>query len=42
MTMKNDAKIEKELTCFKIDMKNTMNFDRALENLKNLLFNWLL
>ena len=28
MTMKNDAKIEEELTCqFKIDMKNLMNFD---------------
>ena len=28
MTMKNDAKFEKELTCqFKIDMKNMMNVD---------------
>ena len=28
MTMKNDAKIEEELTCqFKIDMKNLTNFD---------------
>ena len=28
MTMKNDAKFEKELTChFKIDMKNWTNFD---------------
>ena len=28
MTIKNDAKFEKELTChFKIDMKNLMNFD---------------
>ena len=28
MTMKNDAKIEKELTCqFKMDMKNLTNFD---------------
>ena len=28
MTMKNDAKIEGELTCqFKIDMKNLTNFD---------------
>ena len=28
MTMKNDAKIEKELTCqFKIDMRNLTNFD---------------
>ena len=28
MTMKNDANFEVELTCcFKIDMKNLMNFD---------------
>ena len=28
MTMKNDAKLEEELTCqFKIDMKNLTNFD---------------
>ena len=28
MTMKNDAKFEKELTCdFKVDMKNFTNFD---------------
>ena len=28
MTMKNDAKFEKELTCrFKIDMTNLINFD---------------
>ena len=28
MTMKNDAKIEEELTCqFKIDMTNLTNFD---------------
>ena len=28
MTMKNDAKIEEELTCqFKIDMRNLTNFD---------------
>ena len=28
MTMKNDTKIEEELTCqFKVDMKNLMNFD---------------
>ena len=27
MTMKNDTKIEEELTCrFKIDMRNLMNF----------------
>ena len=28
MTMKNDAKIDEELTCqFKIDMRNLKNFD---------------
>ena len=28
MTMKNDTKIEEELTChFKIDMRNFANFD---------------
>ena len=28
MTMKNDAKFEKEFTCqFKIDMRNLTNFD---------------
>ena len=28
MTMKNDAKLEKKLTCrFKIEMRNLMNFD---------------
>ena len=40
MTMKNDTKIEEELTCrFKIDMRN---LTRALESLKNLHFNGLL
>ena len=30
MTMKNDTKIEEELTCrFKIDMKNLTNFDSS-------------
>ena len=31
MTMKNDARFEEELTCFKIDMRNLMNLTRALE-----------
>ena len=31
MTMKNDAKSEEELTCFKIDMGNLMNFDPSLK-----------
>ena len=30
MTMKNDTKIEEELTCrFKIDMRNFTNFDQS-------------
>ena len=30
MTMKNDAKIDEELTCqFKIDMRNSTNFDQS-------------
>ena len=33
MTMKNDTEIEEELTChFKIDMKNSMNFDPSTRN----------
>ena len=32
MTMKNDTKFEKELTCqFKIDMRNLMNFDPSTQ-----------
>ena len=35
MTMKNDAKIEEELTCqFKIDMKNLTNFDLSTQKSK--------
>ena len=41
MTLKNDVKFEKELTCqFKIDMRNLRNFDQ-LKNLKKLYFNGL-
>ena len=33
--MKNDAKIEEELTCcFKIDMRNFTNFDPSTRNSK--------
>ena len=40
MTMKNDTKIEEELTCrFEINMRK---LTRALESLKHLCFNWLL
>ena len=41
--MKNDAKFEEELTCsFNIAMRSLTNFDRAIGNLKSLLFNRLL
>ena len=34
MIMKNDAKIEKELTCqFKIAMRNLVNFDMSTQKL---------
>ena len=43
ITMKNDTKMEVELTCrFKIDMRNLTNLTRVLESLKNLYFNRLL
>ena len=29
MTLKNDEKSEEELTCFKIDMRDLMNFDTS-------------
>ena len=35
MTMKNDAKIEEELTCqFKTDMRNLTNFDPSTRKLQ--------
>ena len=35
MTMKNDTKIEKELTCqFKIDMRNLTGFDSSTQKSK--------
>ena len=43
MTMKNDAKLEVELTChFKIDLTNLTNFDSSTRNLKNLHFRLIL
>ena len=43
MTMKNDTKIEEELTCcFETDMRNLTNLTGALGSLKNLHFNGLL
>ena len=36
-TMKNDAKLEKEMTClFKTDMRNLTNFDKSTQ--KSLKF----
>ena len=35
MAMKNDTKVEKELTCqFKIDMRNLLNFDPSTQKPK--------
>ena len=43
MTMKNNTKIEDELTClFKTDVRNLTNLARALESPKKLCFNGLL
>ena len=37
MTMKNDAKIEEELTCqFKIDIRNLANFDPSTQKSQKL------
>ena len=39
MTMKNDTKIEREVTCrFKIDMKNVTNFDPSAQKSKKFVF----
>ena len=38
MTMKNDTKIEQELTChFKIDMSNFRNFDPSTQKSKKFV-----
>ena len=42
MAVKNDAKFEKELTCFKIDTSNLTNFKIDTSNFKDLNFNGLL
>ena len=40
MTMKNDTKIEEELTCrFKIDMRNFTNFDPSTRKSKKFVLN---
>ena len=39
MTMKNDTKIDEELTCrFKIDMRNFRNFDQSTQKSKKFVF----
>ena len=39
MKMKNDTKIEEELTCrFKIDMRNFTNFDHSTRKSKKFVF----
>ena len=39
MAMKNDTKIEEELTCrFKIDMRNFTNFDPSIRKSKKFEF----
>ena len=39
MTIKNDTKIDEELTCrFKIDMRNFRNFDRSTQKSKKFVF----
>ena len=39
MTVKNDRKIEKDLTCcFKIDMRNFTNFDPSAQKSKKFVF----
>ena len=41
MTMKNDTKMEEELTCrFKTDIRNFTNFDSSTQKSKQLRFNW--
>ena len=42
MTMKNEAKIEKELTCqFKIDMGNLTNFDLSTRKSQKFALSWV-
>ena len=43
MKMKNDTKVEEELTCrFKMDIRNFTNFGQSTQKSKKLVFNWLL
>ena len=38
MTIKNDTKIEEELTCFKYDMRNFTNFDPSTQKYEKFVF----
>ena len=41
MTVKNDAKFEKELTCcFKIDMRNLTNFELSTQKSQKFALKW--
>ena len=42
MTMKNEAKIEEELTCqFKIDLRNLTNFDLSTRKSQKFALSWV-
>ena len=42
MTLKNDKKFEKELTCqFKIDMRNLINFDPTTRKSQKFALKWV-
>ena len=38
MTMKNYTKVEEELTCFKIDMRDFTNFKPSTRKSKKIVF----
>ena len=41
MTVKNDAKLEEELTChFKIDMRNLTTFDQSIRKSQKFALSW--
>ena len=42
MTLTSDAKFEEKLICCFKNEKNLVNFDRVLESLKNMHFDWFL
>ena len=40
MTMKKDAKLEEELTCFKIEMRTLMNFNPSTQKSQKCALQW--